>query len=150
MSRKLFGAGSWVLIALGLVHLLGHYGLMTAQGDTEAERQLLSLMRGNAQDMGLGFVRSMFDIVAGFSLTFSVQQAGMGLLGLLLLRHEGHAPELLWRAAIAYAGLYGILTGVALRYWFPAPLFFLAAAFLCFAAAVATAPRGSSSPVRRA
>ena len=33
------------------------------------------------------------------------------------------------------------MTAVAFRYWFPAPLFFLAAAFLCFVAAVATAPR---------
>jgi hypothetical protein len=129
-----------VLIVLGSVHLMGHYGLMTAQGDTEAERQLLSLMRGNPQDMGLGFVRSMFDIVAGFSLTFSILPAGTGLLGLVLLRHEDRAPGLLRQASIVYAGVYGIMTGVAFRYWFPAPLFFLAAAFLCFAAAVATAP----------
>ena len=32
MSRKLFAAGCWVLIALGLVHLMGHYGLMTRPG----------------------------------------------------------------------------------------------------------------------
>ena len=39
------------------------------------------------------------------------------------------------------AGIFGIMTAVAFRYWFPAPLFFLAAAFLCFAGAAATAPR---------
>lgn len=141
MSRKLFAAGCWVLIALGLVHLIGHYGLVNAQGDTEAERQLLSLMRSNPQDMGLGFVRSMFDLLAGFSLTFVVLPIGMGLVGLVLLAHERRAPGLLWQASIVYAGVYGIMTGIALRYWFPAPLFFLAAAFLCFGAAVATAPR---------
>jgi hypothetical protein len=141
MTRKLFGVGCWVLIATGLVHTLGHYGLVTSQGDTEAERQLLSLMRGNPQDMGLGFVRTIFDILAGFSLTFVVLPVGMGLVGLLLLRHEGRAPGLLRQAAIAYAGIYGIMTGIAFRYWFPAPLFFMAAAFLCFAAAVAKAPR---------
>jgi hypothetical protein len=144
MSRKLFAAGCWVLVATGLVHLFGHYGLVTAQGDTEAEKQLLSLMRGNPQDMGLGFVRSMFDIVAGFSLTFSVLPAGMGLLGLLVLRHAAGAPGLLRQASIVYAGLYGIMTAIAFRYWFPAPLFFLAAAFLCFVAAVATAPRAEA------
>ena len=141
MTRKLFGAGCWVLIALGLVHSMGHYGLMNAQGDTEAEKQLLSLMRGSPQDMGLGFVRSMFDILAGFSLTFVVLPIGMGLLGLVLLAHERRAPGLLRQGSIVYAGVYGIMTGIALRYWFPAPLFFLAAAFLCFASAVATAPR---------
>jgi len=130
-----------VLVATGLIHTAGHYGLMTSQGDTETEKQLLSLMRGNPHDMGLGFVRSMFDILAGFSLTFVVLPAGMGLLGLLLLRHEGRAPGLLRQASIVYAGLYGIMTAIALRYWFPAPLLFLAAAFLCFVAAIATAPR---------
>ena len=93
MSRKLFATGCWVLIATGLAHSLGHYAMMSAPGDTEAEKQLLSLMRANPQDMGLGFVRSMFDIVAGFSLTFVILPAGMGLLGLLLLRHERAGPR---------------------------------------------------------
>jgi hypothetical protein len=141
MSRKLFGAGCVVLIALGLVHSMGHYGLMSAEGDNEAEKQLLLLMRGNPQDMGLGFVRSMFDLLAGFSLTFVVLPIGMGLLGLVLLGHERRAPGLLRQGSVVYAGVFGIMTGIALRYWFPAPLFFLAAAFLCFTAAVATAPR---------
>jgi len=101
-------------------------------------------MRGNPQDMGLGFVRSMFDIVTGFSLTFSILPVGMGLLGLLLRRHEGRAPGLLRQASIVYAGTYGIMTGIALRYWFPAPLFMLAAASFCFAAALATAPRAAA------
>ena len=140
MSRKLFATGCWVLIATGLAHSFGHYAMMSAQGDTEAERQLLSLMRAGPQDMGLGFMRSMFDLLAGFSLAFAILPAGMGLLGLLLLRHEGRAPGLLRQASIVYAGVYGIMTAVAFRYWFPAPLFFLAASFLCFAAAVATAP----------
>ena len=141
MSRKQFTAGCVVLIALGLVHLLGHYGLVTSQGDNDAERQLLAMMRANPQDMGLGFVRSMFDLVTGFSLTFSILPLGMGLLGLVVRAHASAAPVLLRQAAIVYAGTYGVMTGVALRYWFPAPLFFLAAAFVCFVAAVATAPR---------
>jgi hypothetical protein len=144
MSRKLFAAGCWVLVATGLVHLVGHYRLVTAEGDNEAERQLLSLMRSNPQDMGLGFVRSMFDIVAGFSVTFSVLPIGMGLLGLLVRRHAGEAPGLLRGAAIVYAGVYGIMTAIALRYWFPAPLFLLAAAFLTFLAAVVAAPRAGA------
>jgi hypothetical protein len=133
-----------VLVATGLAHLLGHYGLMTARGDTEAERQLLSLMRGNAQDMGLGFVRSTFDILAGFSLTFSVLLIGMGLVGLLVCRHGAAVSGVLRQASIVYAGIYGIMTAIAFRYWFPAPLFFLAAAFLCFVTAVATAPRAEA------
>jgi hypothetical protein len=141
VSRKLFTAGCVVLIALGLVHLLGHSMLVTNQGENDAERQLLAMMRGNAQDLGLGMVRSTFDILAGFSLTFSVLPLGMGLAGLVVRRHAGGAPGLLRQAAVVYAGTYAVMTGVAIRYWFPAPLFFLAAAFACFAASVATAPR---------
>lgn len=141
MSRRLFAAGCVVLIALGLVHLVGHSILTTSQGDTEAERELLTMMRANPQDMGLGFRRSIFDLLAGFSLTFSVLPIAMGLAGLVTRRHTTAAPDLGRQIAIVYAGTYGIMTGVALRYWFPAPLFFLAAAFACFAAAVAAAPR---------
>jgi hypothetical protein len=141
MSRKLFTAGCVVLIALGLVHLLGHYGLITSQGENEQERQLLAMMRGNPQDMGLGMMRTTFDILSGFSLYFSVSSLGLGLLGLVVRRHASAAAGLLRQMAIVYAGTYGVMTAVGLRYWFPAPLFFLAAAFLCFAAAVATAPR---------
>ena len=141
MSRKLFTSGCVVLVLLGLVHLLGHYSLVTSHGDTEAERQLLALMRGNPQDRGLGFVRSMFDIVTGFSLYFSLSSFALGLLGFVVRRHAGASPGLLRQTAIVYAGSYGVMSGMALRYWFPAPLFFLAAAFVCFAAAVATTPR---------
>lgn len=141
MSRKLFTAGCAVLIALGLVHMLGHYGLVTNQGDSEQERQLLAMMRGNPQDMGLGMMRTTFDILSGFSLYFSVSSLGLGLLGLVVRRHASAAAGLLRQTAIVYAGTYGVMTAVGLRYWFPAPLFFLAVAFLCFAAAVATTPR---------
>ena len=142
MSRKLFAAGCWVLIATGLVHLLGHYAMVTAQGQDDTHRQLLALMHSYKRDLGLGFVRSTSDILAGFSLTFSTLSLGLGLLGLTMLRHAAVAPGLLRQAAIVYAGTYGIMTAVALRYFFPAPLTFLAATFVCFVAAVATAPRG--------
>ena len=141
MTRRFFAVGCWVLIVMSLVHLLGHYGMVTGQGENDSERQLLSLMRGYRQDFGLGFVRSMMDLLAGFSLAFSLLSCGLGIVGLLQLRHAPSAPGLLRQAATAYAGIFGILTAVALRYWFPAPLVFIAVAFACFVAAVATAPR---------
>jgi hypothetical protein len=141
MARRLFTAGCWILIAMALVHLLGHYGMTTAQGDDEAERQMLTLMRGERQDMGLGMVRSMMDIVTGFSLAFSLFGASSGLFGLLALRHERSFPGLLRPLAIAYAGVFGVLSGIGLRYWFPAPLAFILGAFLCFVGAVAAGAR---------
>jgi hypothetical protein len=101
-------------------------------------------MRGHRQDMGLGFVRSMSDIVNGFSLHFSVASLGMGLLGFVVRRHAAAAPGLQRQAAIVYAGTYGVLTGIGLRYWFPAPLLFLILSFLCFAGAAATAGRDAA------
>jgi len=141
MARKLFTAGCVVLMALGLLHLLAHSMMQANEGQNETEKQMLSLMRGHSQDMGLGFVRSMKDIVNGFSLTFSILPFAMGLVGFVVRRHATTAPGLLRQTAVAYAGTYGIMTAVALRYWFPAPLFLLAAAFLCFMAAAAIAPR---------
>jgi hypothetical protein len=141
MARRFFAAGCWVLILLGLVHLLGHYAMATSQGDTEAERQMLALMRGERQDMGLGMVRSTMDILLGFSLGFSLLAAGSGLFGLVVLRHERSAPGLLRQSSIAYAGVFGTFSAIGLRYWFPAPLAFLLAAFACFVAAVAMSGR---------
>jgi hypothetical protein len=141
MARRFFAAGCWVLIAMALVHLLGHYGMTTAAGETEAERQMLALMRGERQDMGLGMVRSTMDLVLGFSLAFSLLSAASGFFGLIVLRHERGVPGLLWQSSIAYAGVFGILSAIGLRYWFPAPDAFLLAAFACFVAAVATGRR---------
>lgn len=129
-----------MLVATGLVHLLKHDAMMTGEGQGETERQLLALMRDYRPDMGLGFVRSTFDILAGVSLTFPVLPVGMGLLGLAVRRHTDRAPGLLRQSATVYAGIFGIMTAIAVRYWFPTPLFFLAAAFACFTAAVAMAP----------
>jgi len=144
MSRKLFTAGCVVLIALGLVHLLGHAAMQRSVGEDETERQMIALMRSHTQDMGLGFVRSMRDILNGFSLHFSVASIGMGLLGFVVRRHAAAAPGLRRQAAIVYAVTYGVLTAIGFRYWFPAPLLFLIGAFLCFAASAATAGRDAA------
>jgi hypothetical protein len=141
MSRKLFTAGCVVLVALGLVHLLGHAAMQANQGESDAERQMLSLMRGHRQDLGLGFVRSMSDIVNGFSLHFSVASLGMGLCGFVVRRHARAAAGLLRQVAIVYAATYGVLTAIGLRYWFPGPLLFLILAFVFFSAAAASAGR---------
>lgn len=140
-SRWLFAAGSWVLIALGLVHLVGHHSLVTAGGVDETHRRLLELMRGYQLDFGHNFLRSPMEILAGFSLAFSVLSLGWGLLDLVVLRHSAGWTPLLRDTAKINAGAFGILTALALRYWFPEPLLFLAAAFLCFVTALGVSPQ---------
>jgi hypothetical protein len=140
-SRWLFAAGAWVLIALGLAHLFGHYSLVTTEPADETHRRLLDLMRGYQFDHGHNFLRSTMEILAGFSLAFSVLSLALGLLDLVVLRHSRAWPSLLREVATVNAGALGILTALALRYWFPVPFLFLAAAFLCFVTALGVSPR---------
>jgi hypothetical protein len=141
MSRKLFTAGCVALIVTGLVHLLGHYQLTTTAGETEHERQLLAMMRANPQDMGLGMLRTMFDFLTGFSLTFSALPIGMGLAGFVVRRHAASAPGLMRQTAIVYAITWAAMLGVGLRFFFSVPDAFIATVFLLFAASAVTAPR---------
>jgi hypothetical protein len=141
LSRRLFATGAWVLVALGLVHLFGHYSMVNAEGADETQRKLLALMRDYRQDFGAGFVRSTMDLMAGFSLAFSILSLGIGLLNLLILRHEAGFSPLLRSAAAADAGIFGIMSAMALRYWFSVPFSFLALPFLCFGASLALTPR---------
>lgn len=140
VSRRLFGAGAGILVALGLVHLLGHYGLMTAQPADETHARLLELMKGYQFDFGHNFNRSTFELLAGFSLVFSLNALVLGVIDLLVLRHSSGWSPLLRHVATANAGALGIMTALALRYWFPTPFLFLAAAFLCFVTALGLAP----------
>jgi hypothetical protein len=139
-SRRLFAAGAWVLIALGLAHLLWHYSLVTQEAADETHRRLLELMRGYQYDFGHNFHRSTMEFLAGLSLAFSVLTLGFGLLDLLVLRHSTGWAPLLHRVAAVNAGVFGILTPLALRYGLPAPFLFLAAAFLCFVTALGASP----------
>ena len=150
LSRRLFGAGAWVLVALGLAHLVGHYGLMTVEATDPTQARLLDLMKGYQLDFGHNFLRSMFELMAGFSLVFSVNSLALAAIDLLVLKHSSGWSPLLRHVAAANASALGIMTAMALRYWFPTPFLFLAAAFLCFVTALGLAPvtggPGSPSP----
>jgi hypothetical protein len=141
MSRKLFTAGCVALILTGLVHLLGHYHLVTSHGETEHDRQLLAMMRSDPQDMGLGMKRTMFDFFAGFSVTFSTLSIGMGLAAFVVRRHGAAAPGLLRSTAIVYAVTWGVMLAIGLAYFFWVPDAFMAVVFLLFAASALTEPR---------
>ena len=141
LSRRLFGAGAWVLVALGLVHLVGHYSLVSAEAADGTHARLLDLMRGYQYDFGHNFLRSTMELLTGFSLAFSLLSLGLGVIDLLVLRHSVGWPPLLRQVGTANAGIFAVMTTVALRYWFPAPFLFLAAAFLCFVTALGLSPR---------
>ena len=140
LSRRLFGTGAWVLVALGLVHLFVHYSLVTAEAADETHGRLLDLMRGYQYDFGHNFLRSTMELLTGFSLSFSILSLGLGTIDLIVLSHSTGWPPLLRQVGTANTGIFGIMTAVALRYWFPVPFLFLAAAFLCFVTALGLSP----------
>ena len=77
----------------------------------------------------LGSMRSMDDLVRGFSVSFMLGALGFALFDLLLFRERA---GLMKRAALANIIWLAAITAVSLRYFFVIPTSFLAAALLIF------------------
>ena len=134
-ARWLYRLGAWVLILLGAVHFLGHLSLMSTQPANDVERELLGLMKGYKMP---GSGRSMMELLAGFSLTFTVLPVTLGLTGVLVA--SGLDGRRLRRLSLIAALCLAAETVVSILYWFAAPATFLAVATLCFAAASIAPP----------
>ncbi len=74
-------------------------------------------------------MRSMADMLRGFSVSFMLAALGFGLFDLLLFRERA---GLLKRAALANILWLAAMTAVSLHYFFVVPVSFLAAALLIF------------------
>jgi len=128
-GRTCFRVGSWILLALAMVHLIGHFQEPVAENDTE--RRLLALMTTHRKNM-MGTMRSTMDLLNGFSLAFSIMPAGVALLNMMLGgRFRGDA-DMLRSAAAINTLLWGAMLVNSAVYWFAAPTVFLAAATLMF------------------
>jgi len=125
-GRRLFKAGGVVLVLLGLVHSLSLIKKRVPAND--AERQLLGLMSSYKLNL-MGSMRSMDNLFRGFSISFTLWAIGLGLLALLL---AGERAGLLKRVALIYTLWLAAMTAVSVRYFFPAPTSFIAAALLTF------------------
>jgi hypothetical protein len=126
-GRRLFTTGAMVLVLLGLVHSLSLFQPMVPANDTE--RQLLNLMTNYKFNL-IGSVRSMADLLRGFSISFALGALGLGVLDLLLARE---LARLLKRVALINTLWLAAITAVSLRYFFIVPTSFLVAALLIFA-----------------
>ncbi len=125
-GRRLFKTGIVALLILGLVHSLSLIREPVPANDTE--RQLLGLMSSYKFNL-MGSIRSMSDMLRGFSASFMLAALGFGVFDLLL------SPEragLLKRAALANIIWLAAMTAVSLHYFFIAPTSFLAATLLIF------------------
>ena len=125
-GRRLFKAGAVALLVLGLVHSLSLIRERIPTNDTE--RQLFSLMSSYKLNL-MGSMRSMDDLVRGFSVSFMLGALGFALFDLLLW---GERPGLLKRAALANIIWLAAMTAVSLRYFFVIPTSFLAVTLLIF------------------
>src|SRR6266849_5042254 len=93
-GRRLFKAGAVALLLLGLVHSLSLIHELVPANDTA--RQLLDLMSSYKFDL-MGSLRSMSDMLRGFSVSFMVAALGFGVFDLVLSRERA---GLLKRAAL--------------------------------------------------
>jgi len=134
-GRRLFMAGAILLIVMGLVHSLSLVKAPVPSNDTE--RQLLDLMFNYRFNL-LGSMRSMQDLMTGYSIAFLLAALGLGAVDLSLRREPA---ELIKRIAIVNALWLAAMTAVSLRYFFAAPTSFLAAALILFLLAAVTLPR---------
>ena len=94
----------------------------------------------------MGSMRSMDNLMRGFSISFMLAALGFGAFDLLLRRERG---ELLKRVALINVVWLAVMTAVSLRYFFPAPTSFLVVALLIFTFAwIKLSSAAPSSPAR--
>jgi hypothetical protein len=125
-GRRLFKAGAVALLILALVHSLSLIRERVPVNETE--RQLLSLMSSYKLNL-VGSMRSMDELLRGFSVSFMLGALGFALFDLLLFRERA---GLLKRAALANIIWLAAMTAVSLRYFFVIPTSFLAVTLLIF------------------
>src|SRR5207244_12456512 len=138
-GRRLFKAGAVALLILGLVHSLSLIREQVPAKDTE--KQLLGLMSSYKFNL-MGSIRTMNDLVRGFSVSFMLAALGFALFDLLLFRERA---GLLKRAALANIVWLAAMTAVSLRYFFIIPVSFLAVTLLIFVLAWVKLPAEAST-----
>jgi hypothetical protein len=131
-GRRLFTAGAILLIVMGLVHSLSLIKAPVPSNDSE--RQLLDLMSNYKFNL-MGSLRSMQNLMTGFSISFMLSALGLGTVDLAL---RGERAELLKRIALLNTLWLAFMFAVSLRYFFAAPTSFLVAALVTFLFATLT------------
>lgn len=135
--RAAYYTGSVVQILTSFIHLTAHFQKPAPTNDQE--KQLLGLMASYKMDFGAGFLRSMGDLVAGFSLQYSIFILMVGLINVLALRQVREGPfvrTLCWVNFI----FMGICSVNAYIHFFLPPLTLFVLPTVAFLIAALTAP----------
>jgi len=128
-GRRFFISGAVALLIVGLVHSLSFFEKQVPANDTE--RQLLDLMANYRLNL-MGSMRSMNNLLRGFSISFMLAALVMGAVDLVVCRER---ESLLKRVALVNTIWLAAMTVVSLHYFFVMPTSFLVVALLIFALA---------------
>jgi hypothetical protein len=137
-GRRLFKTGAVALLILGLVHSISLFEKRIPANNTE--KQLMELM-ANYQFNLMGSLRSMSELLQGFSVAFMLAPFAFGALDLMLSRERA---GLLKRVALLNVIWLAALTAVSVHYFFAAPTSFLVSALLIFVLAWLKLPADST------
>jgi hypothetical protein len=125
-GRRLFKTGAVWLLITGAVPSVSLFRDLVPANDTE--RQLIDLMTSYRFNL-MGSLRSMSELMRGFSIAFMLAPLAFGVLDLMLARERA---GLLKRVALVQIIWLAVMIVVALRYFFAVPLSFLAVALIIF------------------
>src|ERR1700730_4218941 len=125
-GRRLFKVGAVALLILGAVHSISFFQKLLPANDTE--KQLLDLMSNYKFNLA-GSLRTMDNLLTGFSVCFMLAALALGAFDLLL---SGDRAGLLKRVALMNILWLAAMTAVSLRYFFIVPTSFLFATLLIF------------------
>jgi len=125
-GRRLFKAGAIALLIIGAVHSISFFQKLLPANDTE--KQLLDLMSSYKFNLA-GSLRSMDNLLTGFSICFMLAALALGAFDLLL---SGERASLLKRATLMNILWLAAMTAVSLRFFFIVPTSFLVATLLIF------------------
>lgn len=138
-GRRPFKTGAAAMLLLACVHAISLFEKPTPANDTE--KQLLDLMANYKFNL-MGSLRSMWELMRGFSVAFTLWALGLGILDLAF---SNECTALLKRLAFLNVLWLAAITAVSLRYFFAAPTSFLVAALLIFTAALLVLPADTTA-----
>jgi hypothetical protein len=126
LGRRIFKTGAVLLIVIAAVHSLSLIRERTPANDTE--RQLFELMTNYKFNL-MGTMRSMSELMSGFSAAFGLAVLGFGLLDIAVWSERA---RLLKKVALANSLWLAAMLVVSLHYFFLVPTSFLALALVIF------------------
>jgi hypothetical protein len=126
LGRRIFKTGAVLLMVIAAVHSLSLIRERTPANDTE--RQLFELMTNYKFNL-MGTMRSMSELMSGFSAAFGLAVLGFGLLDIAVWSERA---RLLKKVALANSLWLAAMLVVSLHYFFLVPTSFLALALVIF------------------